>query len=460
MSENIHVIYSRTVFEGSAEQKARFNELLKMATLLNDSCIAGEKIVPGFTNIIGDCWHAFYYKAPVLNENAMQLDKMQFDFMKELLKNEEYIQWHELTKGDELLSVLTSVSIAEQLLKSFQYYEEQKNPFQIEQLEAFQKQQQTPNVINDLPEKREYLKQISKTSIGMMLQENKKNIHHTKTAVMKVGTMDGKKMDQVPLSDQFKLARIISERKELHKIAELVGRFKKIATRKQKSKQKETIQHQSLTFGHELSRLLPSELGNYMLGHSKLDFLKRLSEQQTLVYNKKGKDRQGKGPIIVCMDESSSMTSIKAQSKAFCIALLNIAKKQKRDFAIIPFATNVGEIKFFRKGQAKTQDLIQFSDSFIGGGTNYELPLREALKLLKKSEFKKADLLFVTDGSSFLPSRFIEEFAQTKKQKQFECTSIVLTNLFNTVDLNVVDRFSDRVIEVNELFEAEDAFVL
>src|SRR5690606_10846134 len=125
-----------------------------------------------------------------------------------------------------------------------------------------------------------------------------------------------------------------------------------------------------------------------------------------------------------------------------------------------PFATNVGEIKFFRKGQAKTQDLIQFSESFIGGGTNYELPLREALKLLKKSEFKKADLLFVTDGSSFLPSRFIEEFAQSKKQKQFECTSIVLTNLFNTVDLNVVDRFSDRVIEVNELFEAEDAFVL
>lgn len=253
---------------------------------------------------------------------------------------------------------------------------------------------------------------------------------------------------------------MIGERKELQKIAELVGRFKKIATKKQKSKQDETVQHQSVTFGHELSRLLPAELGNYMLGHSKLDFLKRLSEQQTLVFNKKGKDRQGKGPIIVCMDESSSMTSIKAQSKAFCIALLNIAKKQKRDFAIIPFATNVGEIKLFRKGQAKTQDLIQFSDSFIGGGTNYELPLREALELLKKSEFKKADLLFVTDGSSFLPSRFIEEFEHTKKQKQFECTSIVLTNLFNTVDLNVVDRFSDRVIEVNELFEAEDAFVL
>lgn len=460
MSQNIHVIYSRSVFESSADQKARFNELLKMAALLNDSCIAGEKIVPGFTNIIGDCWHAFYYKSPVLNDHAKQLDEMQYEFMIEFLKNEEYIQWHELTKGDELLSVLTSVSIAEQIQKSFQYYEEQKNPFQIEQLEAFRQRRLEPDAASELPEKRKFMKQLSRTSIGMMLQENKKTIHQTKSAVMKVGTMDGKKMEQVPLSEQFKLARIISERKELHKIAELVGRFKRIAMKKQKTKHQQTIEQQSVSFGYELSRLLPAELTNYMMGHSKLDFLKRLSEQQALVFNKKGKERQGKGPIIVCMDESSSMTSIKAQSKAFCIALLNIAKKQKRDFAIIPFATHVGEVKYFRKGQAKTQDLIQFSDSFIGGGTNYELPLREVLKLLMKSELKKADVLFVTDGSSFLPSRFIEEFKQTKKLKQFECTSIVLTNLFNTVDLNVVDRFSDRVIEVNELFEAEDAFVL
>lgn len=77
-----------------------------------------------------------------------------------------------------------------------------------------------------------------------------------------------------------------------------------------------------------------------------------------------------------------------------------------------------------------------------------------------QSEFKEADILFVTDGSSFLSTRFIDEFNATKKKKQFECTAILLTNLFNAVNVNVVNKFADRVMEVNELFEATDAFVL
>ncbi|WP_274307113.1 vWA domain-containing protein [Solibacillus daqui] len=220
------------------------------------------------------------------------------------------------------------------------------------------------------------------------------------------------------------------------------------------------MERKNISIGHEVSRLLPIELANYVMDHSKKDFLRRFSESQTLVFDTKGKDRKGKGPIIICMDESSSMTSIKEHSKAFCIALLTIAKKQKRDFAIIPFASTVGDVQVFRKGQATTQDLLTFSNSFLGGGTNYEQPLRESLNILLQSEFNEADILFVTDGSSFLSTHFIDEFNATKKKKQFECTAVILTNLFNTVDVNLVNKFSDRVIEVNELFDAGDVFVL
>jgi hypothetical protein len=66
----------------------------------------------------------------------------------------------------------------------------------------------------------------------------------------------------------------------------------------------------------------------------------------------------------------------------------------------------------------------------------------------------------VTDGSSFLSSQFIEEFNQCKQKRKFECVAIVLTNLVNTIDLKVVNKFSDRVVEVNDLFEAEDVFLL
>lgn len=497
MENNIAVFYSRSVFQLTSSSHSRFNELLRMAKILKDSCIEGELLLPGFTNLIGDSWYAFYAREPSFKEEARQLDGMQFDFLTNLLNNEEYSRWHQLTKGDELLSVLTAIGMADQLKKSLEDAKKsgvlnddqnahRSKAFAEKQLEEIRKKQKEPALSQTMKDSlkrqqqiyeerkksaiqqlkgneqqsREYIQQLTNKMIGSMIENNKDKVRNTKKAVITVGTMDGKKFENLPLNDQFELAEILGGHKELRKIADMVGRFKRIAMKKQKTKHKQTMERKNITIGQEVSRLLPTELASYILPHSKLDFLRRYSEQQTFIFDTKGKDRKGKGPIIICMDESSSMTSMKEQSKAFCIALLMIAKKQKRDFAIIPFASQVGELQIFRKGQATTQELIQFSNSFLSGGTNYEHPLRESLNILLQSEFNEADVLFVTDGSSFLPSKFIDEFNETKKKKQFECTAIVLTNLYNAVDLNVVNKFSERVIEVNELFEADEAFII
>lgn len=498
LENNLTIMYSRSVLTTTPAQQSRFNELLRMAKMLKDSCLEGELILSGFTNLIGDCWVGFYARNPECKMGAEQIDIVQYEFISNLLKNEEYEKWHELTKSDELLSVLTAIGMAEQLKKMLKEKQsEQRNFVNLEaaqrtkefaekQMKEIEKKLQEPvqsQAIKEVLKRqqqayktrkdnaqleinqaqhqfRNQLKQLKSTEFSSMIQENKNKVRNTKKAIITVGTMDGKKIDNLPLTDQFELANQLGDHKELRKIAETVGRFKKIAVKKQKTKQKQTMERKNITIGQEVSRLLPTELANYILPHSKLDFLRRYSEQQAFIFDTKGKDRKGRGPIIICMDESSSMTSIKDQSKAFCIALLMIARKQKRDFAIIPFATTVGEVQIFKKGQATTQQIIHFSNQFLGGGTNYELPLKESLTVLSKSEFNEADILFVTDGSSFLSSRFVEEFNVTKKHKQFECTAVVLTNLYNAVDLNVVNKFSDRVIEVNELFDAADAFIL
>lgn len=498
MGENMYVLYSRSIFDIRLAQKTRFNELVKMAKRLNECCMEGEKIFSGFTNLIGDCWFAFFHHAPQIKEAAQQLDNTQFHFISNLLKNEDYLQWHELTKDDELLSVLTTIHMADQLTERLKFAV-QNNKQDFEKQAAQYSKEMVNNKIAELQSKiqdsttsaalrqlyfnqlpiyetrfkqieqqieqiqqqvAEQLKQLSDFSIGIMIQDNKHTIRKTKKAIMTMGAINDKKMDHIPLKEQLELAEKLSTQKELQKIADLVGRFKRMALKKQKTKHKQTMERKHITMGHEVSRLLPTELANYVLGHSKMDFLRRFSESQTFIFDTQGKERKGKGPIILCIDESSSMTSIKEQSKAFCMALLMIAKKQKRDFALIPFATAIGEVKIFRKGQATLQDLLTFSYSFLGGGTNYEQPLRESLAILLQSDFKEADVLFITDGSSFLSSQFIAEFNAVKKKKQFTCTAVVLTNLFNAVDLNVVNKFSDRVIEVNDLFEAEDAFVL
>lgn len=471
------------------DQQMRFNELLKMATMLRECCLEGEQMLPGFTNLVGDCWTAFFALQPQVKDVALENNAIQHDFIVNLLKNEDYRRWHALTKGDELLSILTAVGVAEQMWATFQnsqVIEQQRTAEHIKELIQNQLNQlrtsQSGTTQSDQVKYQQQLlqKEIDKEnkiirqahhalqlqinqfddfSISSLITSNKSKIRHTKNAVVAVGTMDGKKIEQLPLADQFELVEKIREHKSLLLIAEMVGRFKKIAHKKQKAKEKQMMARQNISVGQEVSRLLPSELANFVLPPSKLDFLRRYGEQQTFIFDTKGKDRKGRGPIIICMDESSSMTSIKEQSKAFCITLLMIARQQKRDFAIIPFASSVGEVQLFKKGQATSKQIIDFSEHFLGGGTNYERPLRESLNILLKSEFNKADILFVTDGSSFLPTSFIDEFNKIKKKKQFECSAVVLTNLFNAVDLTLVGRFSDRIMEVNELFEADGAFV-
>lgn len=444
MESNIRLLYSHSILNISPLLQQRFNELLKMAKMLNNICIEGEKLLPGFTNIIGDSWYAFFGRHPKIQEQDMHPIKIHDTFIYKLLRNEEYIRWHELTKGDEMFSVLTAIGMAEQLKKLLE-------------------NERSQTIVVPLHNHNQFstlLQNLNDSTISTMIQRNKKKVSNTQKAIIAVGTMDGKKREEIPLLDQFELAEKLRNDKELRKIANLVGRFKKIVLKKQKMKQKQTMERNKITVGQEISRLLPAEMANYMIPNRKVDFLRRFSEQQTFIFDTNGKEKKGRGPIIICIDESSSMTSIKEQSKAFCIALLMIARNQKRDFAIIPFATKLGDVKIFLKGQATTQELIEFSNSFLGGGTNYEHPLRESLDILLKSEFKKADVLFVTDGSSYLSSSFIQQFLQAKKEKQFECTAIVLTNFYNAVDLTVVKKFSDRVIEVGELFEADEAFAL
>ncbi|MEK4229457.1 vWA domain-containing protein [Solibacillus sp. FSL H8-0538] len=493
---DIAVLYSRSIFQISSQQRTRFNELAKMAKMLHDSCQEGEQVLPGFTNIIGDVWIAFYALYPELIPNAEQIDEMQHKFIGNLITTDDYVRWHTLTEGDELLSALTAIAITEQLKKTLQdnkvarqasaqiklaersmeHARKQLQELRKKMLDASLTQAEKERVAmqKDMIQRRllaakqdmvqgnrtlcQQVVQMDGKHIGDMIQLSVKKVKNTRNAIVAVGTMDGRKMGQVPLSDQFELAILIRQQKTLKKIADMAGRFKKMAQKKQKTKQRMTMERKNVMFGQEVSRLLPTELANLISPYRKLDFLRRYGEQQTLVFDIKGKDRRGKGPIIICMDESSSMSSIKEQSKAFCMALLMIARKQKRDFAIIPFASNIGEVQIFHKGRATINELIYFSENFLGGGTNYEKPLRASLDIFMQSNFSKADLLFVTDGSSFLPTSFIEEFNTIKKTKQFECTAILLTNLYNAVDLTIVERFSDKIIEVNDLFEADDAF--
>ena len=242
----------------------------------------------------------------------------------------------------------------------------------------------------------------------------------------------------------------------MKEIADWAGRFKEVARAKQKHLHRDSIERSGITIGNEVDRLLPIELSKLTMPQAKVDFIRRFAEGQTMMFDKKGKDILGKGPIILCLDQSGSMRKLDTQSKGFALALMSIAKKQKRDFALITFSVSA-TTQIFKKGSSTKEDLIQLAEGFLGGGTNFYDPLRQSLSLIKESRFKNADIVFVTDGQANLPDEFIEELISIKDKKKFECLSVLIGR---DADVDTVQKFSDRVINADDFMEVDEVFSL
>lgn len=187
---------------------------------------------------------------------------------------------------------------------------------------------------------------------------------------------------------------------------------------------------------------------------TKPDFYRRFTESQTLQYFPKGKDTAGKGPIILCLDQSGSMKNIKDQAAGFSLAIAMIARRQRRDFAYIPFATNVGEAMVFHRGKISVTDILKIATEFMSGGTNFERPLNASLNVTeKKNSFKNADIIFVTDGDTYLSDEFMTHYLQVKKKLEFQCMGCVLGGSSIQPEL---EKFTDQWFTADDLVEAAE----
>ncbi|SOC21579.1 uncharacterized protein with von Willebrand factor type A (vWA) domain [Ureibacillus xyleni] len=473
----------------------RFNELYKMASGLRNVCHANAK-TPHFTNLVGDVWSGFYKSAPQLKEVQEEL-AVNHALMEKLLADEDYQRQHEMTKLDDLLSTVTSINMSKELLNwvnNNQELQEQSKQFNnikqrekraTQDIEKAAQQLANPALNEELKKEMEGLlkragkrlenaqqaekqlqqeivqavKALSNDELQQMIQgacqqttDTRENINQFVGDLAGSGNAD---YSRLPIREQFLLAELFQSNPKMREIAELAGRFKQIAKDKHKSLHKQSIARKGVTIGNEVERLLPSELANYLLPQAKFDFMKRFGEGQSLMFDKRGKSKLGRGPIICCIDESGSMRKLDTQSKAFLIALMGIARNQRRDFAVIPFSSTVGNIEVFPKGRVSVPQLVDVCSQFMGGGTVFEEPLYAAIQLIEKDRFKQADILFITDGESRVSETMLQEYQRIKEKKGFECTAVVIGN---SVRKQVVAAFADKVVSATDLFAAADVF--
>lgn len=157
----------------------------------------------------------------------------------------------------------------------------------------------------------------------------------------------------------------------------------------------------------DVARALPSELVALCPGAHpglRLDFLKRLQAREVSCRKMEASENVGRGPIVLCMDQSGSMSgSREIWAKGLALTLLRLASEDGRAFAFVPFAHGVGRTWRFDAGSTPGPDvLLSMLESFLDGGTDFQAPLDEALTLLESSELRKADVVFLTDGQAYL----------------------------------------------------------
>ena len=93
--------------------------------------------------------------------------------------------------------------------------------------------------------------------------------------------------------------------------------------------------------------------------------------------------------------------------------------------------------------------LMDLAEHFPGGGTDFETPLDAALECLKKSRYKKGDIVFITDGECQVSAEWSERFLKEKDRLSFSLFSILID--VGHSSMGTLKEFSDRITTITQL---------
>jgi uncharacterized protein with von Willebrand factor type A (vWA) domain len=212
---------------------------------------------------------------------------------------------------------------------------------------------------------------------------------------------------------QAALGAALKSSDALKRLGMLAGRMRRIAMAKRRSRTKAAASELSdVTIGSDLARVLPSELLKLTDSVLALDFFRAFMERTLLQYELKGSEREGRGPIVVLIDDSDSMDGAPSTfAKAAALALADVALADKRACRLVRFSHRINGVLDMRAGVDATRSLLAFLSPSVDGGTNFELPLRAAREAIEREPtFERADVVMITDGEATLSQEFLSEW--------------------------------------------------
>ncbi len=256
--------------------------------------------------------------------------------------------------------------------------------------------------------------------------------------------------------ERIELGRRLARNKKIAELARLVGRFKQDARAlRRKTVERGEAEVYDIERGSELGRLIPAEL--LAMKHPGLyrDFKRRLLEGAVLQYQLRQDEQKGKGPMVACLDVSSSMEGEKELwAKAVTLTLMDIARRQRRLFRAVLFSSGENSLRIFdlnrrRRYQPELAKVMEMAEYFPGGGTDFEAPIDAAIALLEQKQLKRGDIVMITDGESRVSPEWLKHLRERKRELQFSIYSVLID--VSSSELSTLAQISDRVTSIKKL---------
>ena len=212
------------------------------------------------------------------------------------------------------------------------------------------------------------------------------------------------------------------------------------------------VEVEQVSLGKDLQHLLPMEtailadketedLFYLRYASSLLQLFANKPKQESVLKTEKKrnkKPRLEKGPIIVSLDTSGSMSG-RPEKVARCLLLqlLRMAKKQKRKCFLITFSVRAECMDLSRPGSWNR--LNRFLNNPFTGGTDGEDMIKNALKMLNTDNYSMADVLIISDFYFPNPRPQTKELMEIEHNKGTRFYGLQIESTVSGYD-NVLDK--------------------
>lgn len=275
-----------------------------------------------------------------------------------------------------------------------------------------------------------------------------------------IGLEDGE-WSQMSPEERLKMAdRLRSE--EMKELAKVIGQMKRFALGV-KATRINDVPHEAydVETGNDLRRVLRAQFA--LLGNksTQYEFYRRYVEKELLQFKMRGSEEVGKGPIVIAIDKSGSMSGGPFNwAMGVAEALRRFAAEEDRDYYAMFFGNNNDRNRFdFPEGKGPFEKVLSFLSVAANGGTQFDGVLTEALEkataAFDDAGKPKADIVFVTDGQAHLDDEWIANFNKERERTGVRVYSIYIGGAYDMSHkggpVELLEKISDAVIPVSEL---------